>query len=135
MRLKELQRGQVLIIYLSTLFIGGSSLALGMVATGKSIKDLEKAVQQHVSDAAKQNNALELLQQWSKEGKARRDDYKDQRKALISIIEKYDADQTDFKNRITELLEMDNQTAARLLDIQYQLRDNLTAQEWQKVFN
>ena len=66
------QRGQLLIIYLTTLFIGGSSVALGVLATGQSIKQIEKNVKTHVLDPSKQQQSLALLKQWKDEGKAQK---------------------------------------------------------------
>lgn len=47
------QRGQLLIIYLTTLFMSGS-IALGLLATGKSIKELNKSVKTHVVAPSRQ---------------------------------------------------------------------------------
>lgn len=129
------QRGQVLIIYLTTLFVGGSSLALGLVATGKSLKEIEKSVKVHVQDVSRQQQSLLLLEQWEKEGKALRKEYQKQRETILGLIKKHDAEKSAFKSTIDKMLNMDQQTSKRLLDIQYDLRKNMTAGEWGNVFS
>lgn len=129
------QRGQILIIYLTTLFLGGSSLTLGVLATGKSLKDLEKDVKTNVLDPARQQQSLALLEQWKDEGKAIKKEYKEQRKTLTGLIKKYDTNESGFTSTINELLEMDKRVGKRLLDIQYNLRETMTREEWSKVFS
>ena len=129
------QRGQILIIYLTTMFVGGSSVALGVLATGKTIKELEKGVKVHVLDSTKQQQSLALLERWEDEGKALKKEYKEQRKVLVGLIKKYDTNMSYFTAKSNELLEMDQRAANRLLDIQYDLRKNMTREEWNKVFS
>jgi len=128
------QRGQLLIIYLTTLFVGGSSVALGVLATGMSIKEIEKSVKSHVQDESRQKISLELLEQWEDEGKTLKKEYKEQRETLLDLIKKHDSEKSAFNSTINKILTMDQQTTKRLLDIQYELRQNMTAEEWSKVF-
>ena len=128
------QRGQILIIYLTSLFIGGSSLAVGMLATGKTIKDLEKGVKSHVTEPERQEKALSLLEQWGKEGKQLQKTYKAQRETLLDLIKQYDAEKSSFQSSIREAVTTDSSTSKRLLDIQYALRENMTKKEWDRVF-
>lgn len=129
------QHGQILIIYLTTMFAGGSSVALGVIATGMTINDIEKSVKTYVQDQSRQQQSLVLLEQWEDEGKALKKIYKKQRETLLDLIKKHDADKAAFDTVINEILTMDQQTSRRLLDIQYDLRQNLTAEEWSKVFS
>ena len=129
------QRGQLLIIYLTTLFIGGSSVALGVLATGKPIKQIEKDIKTHVLDSSKQQQSLVLLRQWKDEGKVQKKKYKAQRKELLSLIKKHDSNKASFKLIIDDILKVDQQSSKRLLDIQYELRDNITEKEWKKIFS
>ena len=129
------QRGQLLIIYLTTMFIGGSSVALGVLATGNTINDIEKGVKTHVLDTTRQKQSLALLEQWEDEGKAQKEKYKEQREILLSLIKKHDTDNAAFKRAIDEILTMDQQTSKQLLDIQYNLRKSMTPKEWAKVFS
>ena len=129
------QSGQLLIIYLTTLFIGGSSVALGVLATGNSINDIEKGVKTHVLDTTRQKQSLALLEQWENKGKAQKKKYKKQRETLLSIIKEHDTDKAAFKRVINEILTMDKQTSKQLLDIQYNLRKNMTSKEWAKIFS
>ena len=129
------QRGQILIIFLTALFVGGSSLALGVVATGKDLKEINKSVKVHVQEPSRQQKSLVLLEQWKDEAKERKKDYKKQRKALVELFMNHDADKAAFKPTMDELLDFDNRASERLLDIQYGLRKNMTREEWDKVFS
>ena len=129
------QQGQVLIIYLTTMFVGGSSVALGVVATGMAIKDIEKSVKTHVQDQSRQQQSLALLEQWEDEGKALKKEYKKQRETLMDLVKNHEADKAAFDAVISEILTMDQQVSKRLLDIQYDLRQSITAEEWAKVFS
>ncbi len=127
------QRGQLLIIYLSTLFIGGSSLALGLLSTGKPLDDLVEAIETMVPAGDRQTRTLRLLDQWGEEGEARQEDYQQQRERLLELLEDHATSRTQFESEIELLLETDKSTASLLLDIQYELRENLTAAEWQQL--
>lgn len=129
------QRGQALIILVTTLFLGGSSLALGVAATGKNLKEIEKSVKLHVQDTEKQQQSLNLIKQWKKEGKAVVKQYNKKRIALLKQLNKHDANRADLESAASELLELDQQTAKRILDIQYSLRENTTKQEWESIFS
>lgn len=127
------QQGQVLIIFLTTLFVGGSSVALGVIATGKTLKEFEKGVETHVQDEARQQQVLELLEQWEDEGKALKKEYKKQRESLLDLFKNHSAATAEFDSVINELVTMDQQTTERMLDILYELRQQMTAEEWAKV--
>ena len=128
------QRGQILIIYLSTLFVGGASLAVGVLATGSPIKDIQKNVKIHVSDKARQESTLALLEQWEDQAKEQKKVYKQQRETLLDLIKAHDSDKTEFNSTINDILAVDEDTSRRVLDIQYELRQHMTADEWAKVF-
>jgi hypothetical protein len=128
------QYGQVLIIYLTTLFIGGSSLVLGMVATGKSTKELEKGVKATITDPGRQKHVLDLLEQWEDQGESVHKEYVIKRKALANLITHYGSKKQQFNSIRDELLVMDDQTSKQLLDIQYSLRKAMTRKEWDAVF-
>jgi len=128
------QSGQLLIIYLTTLFVGGSTLTLGVLATGQPVKELEKSVKAHVVDKERQQQALLLLGQWQDEGKALKKEYQKQRDSLLELLKQHDADRLAFESAVDKILKMDQKTSTRMLDIQYGLRDTLTQEEWSKVF-
>jgi hypothetical protein len=128
------QSGQLLIIYLTTLFVGGSTLTLGVLATGQPVKELEKNVKAHVVDKERQQQALLLLGQWQDEGKALKKEYQKQRDSLLELLKQHDADRLAFESAVDKILKMDQKTSTRMLDIQYGLRDTLTQEEWSKVF-
>lgn len=129
------QYGQVLIIYLTTLFIGGSSLVLGVVATGKDTNELEKSVKATITDAGHRSEALELLSQWEKQGKVVNEQYMNQRKHLAALIQDYSSKKRQFNSARDGILLMDKTTSKQLLDIQYALRKTMTRKEWDNIFS
>jgi len=128
------QRGQALIILVTTLFLGGSSLALGVATTGKTLKEIEKSIKLHVQDTAKQQQSLSLIKQWKKEGKAVLKQYNKKRLALLKQLNRHDASRADLESATRDLLDLDQQTSERILDIKFSLRKNMTKQEWESVF-
>ena len=127
------QRGQLLIIYLTTLFMSGS-IALGLLATGKSIKELNKSVKTHVVAPSRQQKSLTLLKQWKDEGQIQKKAYKKQRETLLDLIKKHDVNNAAFKATINSMIKMDKENTKRLLDIQYGLRQHIKPGEWNKIF-
>lgn len=127
------QRGQLLIIYLTTLFMSGS-IALGLLATGKSIKELNKSVKTHVVAPSRQQKSLTLLKQWKDEGEIQKKAYKKQRESLLDLIKKHDVNNAAFKATINSMIKMDKENTKRLLDIQYGLRQHIKPGEWNKIF-
>ena len=127
------QKGQILIIYLTTLFVGGSSLALGIFSTGKPLDDLIKDVKVHVTDSERQLKALELLNQWNEEGEEKQKVYREQRERLLDLVKDHASTRAQFDAEIEQLLVMDAENAKRLLDIQYALRNSMTESEWNQV--
>ncbi|MCK5386265.1 MAG: hypothetical protein KAJ39_03705 [Gammaproteobacteria bacterium] len=127
------QRGQLLIIYLTTLFMSGS-IALGLLATGKSIKELNKSVKTHVVAPSRQQKSLTLLKQWKDEGEIQKKAYKKQRETLLDLIKKHDVNNAAFKAAINSMIKMDKENTKRLLDIQYGLRQHIKPGEWNKIF-
>ena len=110
-------------------------MALGVIATGMTIKNIEKSVKTHVQDQARQQQALALLEKWEDEGKALKKEYKKQREILVDLVKKHDAEQAAFDTIINEIITMDQRTSKRLLDIQYDLRQSITTEEWNNVFS
>jgi hypothetical protein len=130
------QYGQVLIIFLTTLFIGGgASLAVGQLLTGMTLKDLERQITLHVSDPARQKSSLILLEQWKDEGKALQKEYKEQRDKLLDLLEKHDARQSEFDAAIYDTISKGRLESQRFLDIQFELRQHINADEWNKIFS
>lgn len=127
------QRGQLLIIYLTTLFMSGS-IALGLLATGKSIKELNESVKTHVVAPSRQQKSLTLLKQWKDEGEIQKKAYKKQRGTLLDLIKKHDVNNAAFKAAINSMIKMDKENTKRLLDIQYGLRQHIKPGEWNKIF-
>jgi len=128
------QRGQLLIIYLTTVFSGGASIALGVLATGKPLKELEKSIKVNVPDESRQKLSLVLLEEWKDEGKTVQKTYTEDREALFDLFKNYKADKASFKNKIAQVIELDKKTSKHILDIQYDLRKNITKEEWNKIF-
>lgn len=129
------QYGQLLIIYLTTLFIsGGASLAIGRLATGMTLKDLAKQIKLHVSDPARQQSSKAVLKQWKAEGNALKKEYKEQRETLLDLIKNHGATKSEYDTVINDILTKDQQYSERFLDIQFELRKHIEADEWKNIF-
>ena len=129
------QRGQTLIIIMTALFLGGSSLALGVATTGKTLKEIEKSIKSDVRDETNKQISLALVKQWKKEGKAVRKQFNVQRKDLLKMLNNHNSRETDLVAAVNEILELDRQSSERVLDLHYELRKSMTKQEWESVFS
>jgi DNA-binding transcriptional MerR regulator len=129
------QRGQVLIILMTSLFLGGSSLALGVATTGMTLKDIEKSIKIHVQDTSKQQQSLALLKQWKKEGKTLNKQFNKKRVNLLKLMNLHGANRADLELATKEILDIDQQASKRILDINFELRGTMTKQEWESIFS
>jgi hypothetical protein len=62
-KLRQRQRGQLMLIILGTLFLG-SGVATGVFVSGKSIKSIRKEVSALQLEAERQAQVYRVLEQW-----------------------------------------------------------------------
>ena len=61
------------------------------------------------------------------------DKYDDQRKALFKLMKKHDDQKAEIDLMANKVTDLDNTATKKLLDIQYNLRQLITEEEWNKI--
>lgn len=129
------QRGQVLIILAATLFMGGSSVVLGTLATGESIDAIKSKIRSVVKDPQKSRAAEQAVERW-------RDGARDYFKAsnadhaaIVALVKRHDAARAEFDAVNSRMDERDARVVMEFIATRESLRKQLTREEWIALFN
>jgi hypothetical protein len=128
------QRGQVLIILAATLFMGGSSVVLGTLATGESIDAIKSKIRAVVKDPAKSRAAQQAVERW-RDGagdyfKASNADHE----ALVALVKRHDATRAEFDAVNRRMDERDARVVMEFIATRESLKKQLTREEWSALF-
>jgi hypothetical protein len=128
------QKGQVLIILLGAMFLGGSAATIRTMATGKSIDTLESDVKRAVKDPVRAQAVLKILEQWKTEGTAFWKAQESHQEAIHTLIARHDATREEFATLEASIGSVDARYTEEFMSIRASIRENMTPQEWQAVF-
>ena len=134
MTLQTNQRGQVLIILVGMLFLGGATLAAGVFGTGKSLDDVEKAVNKQVADESRRNAAGKVIGLWSSDVNGFLEQSKDRQEALARLMRRHDATRPEFTAFLSAQASANDEVEQHVLDYRFALKQQLTREEWGRVF-
>jgi len=128
------QRGQVLIILAATLFLGGSSVALGTLATGESIDAIKSKIRNVVKDPEKSRAAQAAVERW-RDGA--RDYFKvsnADHEAIVALVKRRDATRAEFDAVNNRMDERDARVVMEFIATRESLKKQLTREEWAALF-
>jgi hypothetical protein len=128
------QKGQVLIILLGALFLGGSAATIQTMATGKSIDTLESDVKRVVKDPGRAQAVLKILEQWKTEGTVFWKAQESHQEAIHALIARHDATREEFAKLEVSIASVDARYTEEFMNIRASIHENMTRQEWQAVF-
>jgi len=128
------QHGQILIILLGALFLGGATLAAGVFGTGKSLGDVGKSVKKQVADESRRNAAREVIGRWSSDVKGFLKQSGHRQKTLAKLMRRHDATRPELTAVISEQASASDELDRRALDYRFALKEQLTREEWGRVF-
>jgi hypothetical protein len=131
---RSAQKGQVLIILLGAMFLGGSAATIQTMATGKSIDTLESDVKRVVKDPGRAQAAVKILEQWKTEGTAFWKAQESHQEAIHGLIERHDATREEFATLRASVGSVDARYTELFMNIRASIRENMTPQEWKAVF-
>jgi hypothetical protein len=134
MTLQTNQRGQVLIILLGVLFLGGATLAAGVFGTGKSLGDVGKAVKKQVADENRRDAAREVISRWSSDVDGFLKQTGHRQKTMTKLMRRHDATRPELTAVISEQALASDEIDRRALDYRFALKEQLTREEWGRVF-
>lgn len=131
---RSAQKGQVLVILLGTMFLGGSVATIQTMATGKSIDTLQSDVKRVVKDPGRAKGVLKILEQWKAEGTAFWKAQESHQEAIRALFERHDATREEFETLRTSIGSVDAQYTEKFMNIRASIHENMTREEWQAVF-
>lgn len=132
---RHARRGQVLIILVGSMFLmGGSSLAAGVLLSGKTISQIDKAIDQHVKDKARCKQAKSVVEAWKKDTEADIKATEKQQEELIKLMVPHDTTRAQLDARLEDLDVAVGAGVKQALARRDDLRAILTAEEWRAVF-
>ena len=135
MRFLKNQGGQVLVILLTTVFLGGSTAAVGVLTTGQTSKEITKKVKKLDMDKDREKQALKLVKRWKKDGKAFWKADQKNLKKVFKLMKKYETTPEDLDRFLARQDRNIDKNDAILLDSRFALKEVLTEEEWNAVFN
>ena len=127
------QSGQILIILLSTIFLGGATTITTFIE-GHSAKDVKKAVKKVVADDARKDEILELIDTWKKEKKKHDKEVIKGRKSILKVMERYDWTREDLQQASSRLDEAIRKIDRSYLDLRFNLKEKITRDEWNAIY-
>jgi len=134
MKQRRHQRGQVMLIILGSLFLGGGAVT-GAFATGQSLKSIRKEVRHLDIAASRRDGVLDLVDRWEAISGPAVEDFEDYGQALLALLRDQQASPSQFH----DLMERQRQSARaaeeRLLPLRDELRAALTRSEWDQLFH
>lgn len=132
--MKRKQAGQVLIVLVGSLLMGGSGLAAGLFLTGKTSKQIRKDALTIVADEHRRSEIRTVLKSWEREVK-QLDKMRQQRiDGLVALLDKHDAMREEFEPVFTGFDEAERQAFATALAMRFALREQLSAEQWRELF-
>jgi hypothetical protein len=134
MNIVRRQRGQVLVILVGTLFLGGAGLAAGVMSSGSTLKQLKKDIKALELTDAREDQALDVLKRWNKAVKPVAKEHRKHAKELLKMMKEQlttaDALAAEFAAQNNNTLDAGVQVAA----LRDELRAILSKSEWDRVF-
>lgn len=128
------QRGQVLIILAATLFMGGSSVVLGTLATDESIDTIKSRIRSGVKDPEKSRAAEKAVERWRDGARAYFKASNADHQALVALVKRHDAARTEFDAVNQRMDERDARVVMEFIATRESLRKQLTREEWTALF-
>jgi ParB-like chromosome segregation protein Spo0J len=129
------QGGQVLIILLGALFLGGGAASVLVFVQGQSPKAIKEAVKKAVSDDKRRDSALTIIEDWEKGKQEQEEEFRRERAQLMKIMKRHDAKREEADLVAAKLdasiLAMDRS----FLDMRFDVKDQLTKAEWEAAMS
>ena len=132
--MRRSQSGQVLIILVGTLLMGGSGLAAGLFLTGKTSSEMRKETLAMVEDTDRRDKIKAVFKRWEDEAK-RTDKARNKHiDELVALLRSHDTRPADFDPLFATFDEMEKQAFDATLAMRFDLREQLSAEEWRQLF-
>lgn len=127
-------RGQVLIILIGVLFLGGGGLMAGLFAYGASIKELKSRVKHVVVDEARARAAMEQLAAYEKQMDRVQKHASGAQKEVLALFKRQDARSEEFAAAFARVDAATAGVDVEFLAVRHELKTHLRPEEWAKIF-
>jgi len=129
------QRGQVLIIlFLGTLLFGGSAAGLGWLYGGNNYEQLRKQLKAHVAEPERRKSLGGILKRLQSSAEGHSESHERQVRQLLAILERHDGSRVEVDGKLAEMDALNSFARQTLLDLRYELRGGMSAEEWTGLF-
>ena len=128
------QRGQVLIIIVGTLFLGGAGLATGALSSGDTLKAMNKDIKALNLDDAREDQALDVLKRWKKAAKPVWKAHSKKGDEILDLLEDQHTMEVELRELFAEQADNTADANVQVAGIREELRAILKKDEWDRVF-
>lgn len=128
------QRGQVLVILVGALFLGGAGVAAGVMASGDSLKKMEKSIKSLQLDDARKDRALDVLKRWKKAAKPVHKAHSKTGDEIMDLLKDQHVSAEALAQVFSEQADHTSSAEVQVVAFRDELRAILSKNEWDRVF-
>ena len=133
MHIGRRQHGQVLVILLGALFLGGG-VATGVITTGMSLKDLDKRIKDLDLSEAREEEARDFVSQWEDVTRSALKQREDRIDRILELLGDKATSDAELHAAFGDLHAEGDETLANVLSLRDELRTLLSEGEWNRLF-
>jgi|GEM_PF-2109529 len=131
MRRISSQRGQILIILVGVLFLGGGAASVLTFVQGQSPKEMKEVVKKVVSDDKRRDAVLTVIEDWEKGKKEQEKEFKKGQEQLVEIMKRHDAKREEADRIAAKLDESIRDMDRSFLEMRFRAKEQVTKEEWE----
>lgn len=124
------QGGQILIILLGVMFLGGGAASVIAFVQGQSPREMKEAVKKTVSDEKRRNAVLTVIEDWEKRKEEQDKEFKKGQEQLVKILKRHDAKREEADRVAAELDKSIRDLDRSFLEMRFSVKDQITKKEW-----
>jgi hypothetical protein len=128
------QGGQVLIILLGFLFLGGAATSVTTFVKGASPKALKERIETVVSDKKRKDEIVGLIDNWEKAHTNIQNQVRKEQETLLDRLTSYSDTRQDAQkeaDKLNILIDKDDQS---FIDLSFKMKAMLSREEWSKIW-
>jgi hypothetical protein len=126
------QRGQIMLIFLGTLFLG-SGVVTGVFTSGKSIKSIRQEARAMHLESDRRERVLTILDAWEEMAEPAGQSYVKFGKELVDLVRKQSTTQAEFQTLLDQERAELQHNQDMLLPLRDELRATLSEDEWNRL--
>lgn len=128
------QGGQVLLILLGFLFLGGAATSVTTFIKGASPKALEERIETVVSDRKRTDEIIRLIDSWEKVHTHIQDQVRKEQEILLDRLTSYSGTRQDAQKQADQLNILIDKDDQSFIDLSFKMKALLSREEWSKIW-